>query len=494
MSKHIPLLLLILLTCFTVTLAQTDTPLKPIIIDTDMAADDWLAILYLLQRSDVEVLAITVTGAGEAHCDPGVQNAMNLLELAGNPDIPVACGRETPIQGDHVFPMEWRDGMDAMLGLTLPTNPNPLSELNAVELLTQQLNATEANVTIVTLGPLTNIAEFVQTDSAPIDKIERIFIMGGAVSVAGNLYTDNTTAEWNIYVDPLAVSVVFESGAAITLVALDATNHAPITHDFYNRLGDDRTTPEADFVYQVLTAQIDGINGGWLYFWDPLAAVIATENSIVSVQGRPLIVVTDEGVESGRTMPDDSGTRIDVAANPDAAAFEMIFLNVLNGRDPAAEPTAQMSVASGGETNAVVVERYFEEVWGEQNWETRDELLDTAYLIHTNSDRFTGSRDTLQNTVTTVHTFMPNVRIVVEEIIVVGDTAAARVVLRGRQTGDLYGLLPTNNPIVISINSILHLSNGRIIEEWQTFDLFSLLTSIDAIPEDLLAALSGGGS
>jgi len=61
-----------------------------------MAADDWLAILYLLMRSDVDILAITVTGAGEAHCAPGTRHALDLAALAGRPEIPVACGRETP--------------------------------------------------------------------------------------------------------------------------------------------------------------------------------------------------------------------------------------------------------------------------------------------------------------------------------------------------------------------------------------------------------------
>ena len=89
---------------------------QPFIIDTDMAADDWMAILYLLQRPDVDVRAITVTGAGEAHCQPGVQNALGLTALAGRPQIPVACGRETPLKGDHAFPMDWRKNVDALLG------------------------------------------------------------------------------------------------------------------------------------------------------------------------------------------------------------------------------------------------------------------------------------------------------------------------------------------------------------------------------------------
>ena len=84
----------------TTALLSGLTP-RPVIIDTDMAGDDWLAILYLLNRPDVSVQAITVTGTGEAHCGPGIKHALSLTALAGQPDIPVSCGRETPLQGDH---------------------------------------------------------------------------------------------------------------------------------------------------------------------------------------------------------------------------------------------------------------------------------------------------------------------------------------------------------------------------------------------------------
>src|SRR6188474_693963 len=130
MVKRVIFILLILL-IFTAESFAQDAPRKPIIIDTDMAADDWRAILYLLQRIDVEVRAITVTGTGEAHCKPGVQNALNLLALADNPDIPVACGRETPLQGDHAFPDALRASDDRMAGLTLPTSSNPPSAMTA---------------------------------------------------------------------------------------------------------------------------------------------------------------------------------------------------------------------------------------------------------------------------------------------------------------------------------------------------------------------------
>src|SRR5678815_3660267 len=106
MFNRIILLLLLTILCNGAVRGQDvlDARRKPFVIDTDMAADDWMAIMYLLSRTDVEVKAITVTGTGEAHCNPGVQNAMNLVALAGSPEVPVACGRETPLQGDHTFP------------------------------------------------------------------------------------------------------------------------------------------------------------------------------------------------------------------------------------------------------------------------------------------------------------------------------------------------------------------------------------------------------
>ena len=102
---------------------KMNTSLKPspVIIDTDMAADDWMAILYLLNRTDITVEAITVTGAGEAHCGPGVENALKLINLAGKTNIPVACGPEVPLSGGHTFPAGWRTSVDNLLGLDLPS-------------------------------------------------------------------------------------------------------------------------------------------------------------------------------------------------------------------------------------------------------------------------------------------------------------------------------------------------------------------------------------
>jgi inosine-uridine nucleoside N-ribohydrolase len=312
---------------------------KPFVIDTDMSVDDLMAILYLLQRPDVSVKAITVTGTGVAHGGPGTQNALGLVALAGKPDIPVSCGRDDPLQCDHTFPAEWRIDVDNVYGIPLPENPNPASSQTAVKLLRSVVRDASKKVVLITLGPLTNVAEALQSDPSLVDNLEMIYVMGGAVDMPGNLQVpgsdvDNAVAEWNIYADPHAAAMVFESGAPITLVSLDTTNIVPITMNFYKRLEADQTTPEANFVYQLLTLNQEFIQRGQYFFWDPLAAAIAADESLATFEERLLKVIVEEGPESGRTLTAEDGSSIRVCTKADGARFEKVFLNTLNGRVP----------------------------------------------------------------------------------------------------------------------------------------------------------------
>jgi pyrimidine-specific ribonucleoside hydrolase len=305
----------------------------PVIIDTDMALDDWLAILYLLNRPDVMIKAITVTGAGEAHCGPGVSNALKLIKLAGKKDISVACGRETPLAGDHTFPQEWRDFVDSFAGKTLPEANNLASGQTATALLTSILENSNKKVTLLTLGPLTNIADLLRDDPQLKDLIQMIVIMGGAINVPGNvgLYVNgNESAEFNLYIDPLAASEVFSSGVPITLVPLDATNQVPVDMDFYNRLESEHPEPEAAFVFDVLTGNLFMIENEAYYFWDPLAAAILTDETLATIEELTICVDTTEGPTSGATHIQSGCPIISVIMEVDKQRFKEYFLNTLN--------------------------------------------------------------------------------------------------------------------------------------------------------------------
>jgi inosine-uridine nucleoside N-ribohydrolase len=308
---------------------------QEVVIDTDMAADDWMAILYLLQRPDVDVKAITVAGTGEAHCAPGVRNALDLAALAGRPEVPVACGSETPLPGGHAFPAAWRQRVDSLLGLSLPRNPNAGYAGSAVELLSRIIEQSPHKIHLVALGPLTNVTQAIEDVPGLVDNLERITIMGGAVKVPGNVGSSvdggNYFAEWNIYADPRAAAAVLASGAPITLVPLDATRNVPVTAEFVKELKHDRRTPAAEFVYRVLSQKESDVRSGSYCFWDPFAAVVATDEKLAAFEEMALTVIEDRG-QSGRTQVSDTGHPVQVATGADAAGFERLFLDTLNGR------------------------------------------------------------------------------------------------------------------------------------------------------------------
>lgn len=311
---------------------------KPVIFDGDIAHEDMFAALLLLQHPNVDLKAMTVVGTGEAHCGPGVMNLLGLVALAGREGIPVTCGSDTPLVGDHVFPEEWRRDADSVYGVSLPEAIGSPSNLPAPELIAQVAQESPEPVTIVAVGPLTNIAESVRDHPDIIPKIEMIYVMGGAVDVEGNISVpgagiENRLAEWNIYIDPAAANIVLASTAPVTLVPLDATRHVPVTRRFYDTLGRWRETLAAQFVYDVLTAELEFVASGGFQFWDSFTAAVATDETLARFEPREIVVEETEGPSSGWTMDTSGGYPVRVAMWGDAKRFEALLLTVLNRKN-----------------------------------------------------------------------------------------------------------------------------------------------------------------
>jgi pyrimidine-specific ribonucleoside hydrolase len=303
----------------------------PVVIDSDMTSDDWMATLFVLNDPGFTVEAITVTGTGFAYCDAGVQAALGLLALTDYGDVPVSCGSESPLQGDNAPPAEWRTTIEAVEGLGLPEGGEPVAQ-DAVELFTSVIQESEEPVTVLALGPLTNVGAALEATPELVDKLEMIYVMGGAVDVDGSFVTEeNTVAEWNIYCDPHAARLAFESGAPITLVPLDATNEVPVTPEFVARLEAEKATPEAEFVAELLANNAESIESGSYFFWDPLAAVVMSDPSLVTLTPRDVTVIDIPGSpEDGRTKPVANGSEIIVATAPDGAALEASLIAMWN--------------------------------------------------------------------------------------------------------------------------------------------------------------------
>lgn len=314
-----------------------DKQIISVIIDTDADVDDAMAIMYLLQHPELSVDAITISGTGMSYPVPATKNILGLIELAGKPDIPVAVGDTVAINSNNTLlrPAEWLAMANTMMGIDLPLNPNPAVNKGAVDFIIDFLDNAEKPVRFMALGPLTNLGRVLMHSPNLAAKIASIYIMGGAVNVPGNLYEggieDNPYAEWNIFLDPHAADIIFKSGVNITIVPLDATNKAPVTTAFLSRLSNDHNTPEADFVFEMISKLLDDPDS--VCFWDPLAAVISTDQSIANTIIYPITIITEEGNENGRTKIDSvSGSMITVCYDVDLNNFENLFLDVLNGR------------------------------------------------------------------------------------------------------------------------------------------------------------------
>lgn len=327
----------------------------PVVVDTDMGQDDMMALLFLLQRPDVRVDAITVTGTGLAHCDPGVGIALSLLDVAGADDVPVACGPEQPLPGEHravnAFPDEWREATDDAYGIELAPSDRRPSDLAAPELLRAAAASAGAPVRLITLGPLTNVALALRDDPSFAHDLENVTIMGGALDVPGNVL-ENAVAEFNIWVDPVAAREVFASGAGLTtLVPLDATNQVPVTAFFADALARHHDTPEAETVNALFEAQ-PWLPGGDYYFWDPLAAALVVEPALATVGERTIDVVEGERETLGQTVDGPPGEPIRVVVGADALAFEEEFLATLNGGTAVGpmrpDPVAAIVMDEGG--------------------------------------------------------------------------------------------------------------------------------------------------
>ena len=162
-----------------------------------------------------------------------------------------------------------------------------------------------------------------------------VYVMGGAVAVEGNVGQsgvgiENGVAEWNIYIDPAAANIVLASGAPVTLVPLDATQSVPVTRRFYNTLEGRRDTPSAQFMFDVLTAELEFIDSGGFQFWDSFTAAIATDETLARIEPGEIVVVEEEGAESGWTKPTPGGYPVRVAVRGDREKYEALLLTVLN--------------------------------------------------------------------------------------------------------------------------------------------------------------------
>jgi pyrimidine-specific ribonucleoside hydrolase len=306
-----------------------------LVIDTDVAPDDLVAIAFLLATPSVDIAAITVTGTGEVRCEAGLRIVFGLLDRLDAPEIPVACGPETPTAGDHSFPPGFRENAERAAGLDLPDSARePVGD--AVTLLADTFAEASA-IRLLTLGPLTNVAIAVDADSSLASRIDSVWIMGGAVDVPGNVAgspgvdSDNTAAEWNIYADPAALATVMASGVPVHLVSLDGTDQVPVRPEFAAEVIERRAESPELGVLAELFDENPYMTGGEYFLWDPLAAIFAAGFEPGTFSRARIEVDVSEDSTSGATRRVEGEENAGYLTRVDADEAEVILLETLAG-------------------------------------------------------------------------------------------------------------------------------------------------------------------
>jgi inosine-uridine nucleoside N-ribohydrolase len=200
--------------------------MQRIILDTDPGLDDALALFLALASPEVQLEAIT-TVSGNVHVDLTTRNALALLELTGRTTIPVARGCDRPIVRQPVF-ADYVYGHNGLGGISLPEPQlRPLNQ-HAVDLIIEKVMAAPREITLVAVGPLTNIAMALRKEPRIAEYVREVVIMGGALRVPGNVTPE---AEFNIFADPHAARMVFHAGWPIRLVTLDVTQKTSLKRE-----------------------------------------------------------------------------------------------------------------------------------------------------------------------------------------------------------------------------------------------------------------------
>ena len=275
--------------------------MRTLVLDTDTASDDAVALMMALRHPDVRVEAITVV-AGNVGLDQAVQNALYVADLCGRGEVPVHAGATRPLLADLVT-ARGVHGRDGMGDVGLPVSGRHPAEGHAVDVLIDTFLARPSEIDLVTLGPLTNVALAIERDPEWVKRIAGIALMGGSTDV-GNV---TRVAEFNVYADPEAAERVFRSGADITMCGLNLTHQVMTTDAVAERLRG-AGTPVAGFAAQVFDdlhgriAALTGFREAALH--DPCAVLAVTHPELIESAPRAVSVELDGTLTRGMTVVD----------------------------------------------------------------------------------------------------------------------------------------------------------------------------------------------
>ncbi len=305
--------------------------MRRIILDTDPGVDDALAFLLAIASPEIRVEAVTPVD-GNVDVDKGTRNARQLLEFLGRSDVPVARGAAHPM----LRPMGNAESFHGKTGLMDAVLPEPKMRVDgrgAVQLIIEEANSLGKELTLVAIGPLTNVAASILADPTIPEKVGGLVIMGGAFGLtpygSGNA---NTVAEFNVWHDPDAAKVVFDSGIPMVCAGLDTTMHPDyrMSKAMYGEMTA-RKTKRSKLIEGLCGTLVERFNGFSLH--DPMAMAYVADPTMFKTKRYKVEVETAGTYTIGMTVVDrrrfhreeNQNAKHDIIVEVDAPRFHKMI-------------------------------------------------------------------------------------------------------------------------------------------------------------------------
>ena len=270
----------------------------PVILDCDPGHDDAAAILLAARSPEIELLGITCV-AGNVEVEKTTANALHVCGLIGLRKVPVAKGMAQPLFGELVT-AEQVHGKSGLDGAEFPPTDLQCDPRHAVDFLIETIMNSPVKITLIPTAPLTNIAMAMLREPRICERIGQIVMMGGSMG-KGNA---TPSAEFNIYVDPEAASIVFDSGVPIVMVGLDVTEKALITAEHIAKIRKHGTIIANTFsrLLSWYSANVNSLCGDGAALHDPCAVAVVCDPTLLTTEYMRVDIETQGKFTRGRTV------------------------------------------------------------------------------------------------------------------------------------------------------------------------------------------------
>jgi len=284
----------------------------PLVFSHDGAPDDIATLVYISKHPNIKLIGV-IQSYGEQHPTLSIDEwQVFLYDVLDKDDTAIAIGSEKPVDPNpNEFPASWRSSADNFWGLDLPAKTGDYDSAIGYELIIDLVKNSPEKVTILVTGAQTDMALALQEDASIAENISQIVIMGGAFNVRGNLFDgsgNNMVAEWNIFVDPLAAKIVFNSGVPLSIVPLDGSDNFMINAIQHAKIRD-IDDPALQVLSQLWEQQLNWWGGGGFKIWDIVAAAALTNPEYFTWAYDGVDVIAVAGDSHGQTIVLNNGSQ-----------------------------------------------------------------------------------------------------------------------------------------------------------------------------------------